>query len=186
MLVRRLGLIEVINQRVPLPKLHLHYHESDHVLTIAYNVLCGGTCLQDLELRRQDEVFPNAVGAQRISDPTTAGDFCRRFNAAAIHALFGAFDATRWGVWAQQPAAFFNQLVVDMDGNIVETDGACKQGMDLSYDGRWGYRPLLVSLANTGEVLRIVNRSGNRPSHEDAGDQGAEGLFWRRLSARVA
>jgi len=30
----------------------------------------------------------------------------------------------------------------------------------------WGYHPLLVSLANTGEPLFIVNRSGNRPSHE--------------------
>jgi len=53
-LVRRLGLIDAINDRVPLLKLHLPYHESDHVLTIAYNALCGGTCLQDLELRRQD------------------------------------------------------------------------------------------------------------------------------------
>jgi hypothetical protein len=170
-LARRLGLIEIINQRVSVLKLHLPYHESDHVLAIAYNALCGGTCLQDLELRRQDEVFLNALGARRIPDPTTAGDFCRRFDAAAIHALCGAFDVTRWKVWAEQPAAFFTQAVVDMDGSIVETDGECKEGMDLSYDGRWGYHPLIVSLANTGEVLRLVNRSGNRPSHEGAAEQ---------------
>jgi hypothetical protein len=170
-LVRRLGLIDAINQRLPLFKIYLPYHESDHVLTIAYNVLCGGTCLQDLEWRRQDEAFLNALGARRIPDPTTAGDFCRRFNPVAIQALFDIFDVTRCKVWARQPAAFFTEAVVDMDGSIVETDGECKHGMDLSYDGRWGYHPLIVSLANTGEVLRIVNRSGNRPSHEGAAEQ---------------
>jgi hypothetical protein len=55
-----------------------------------------------------------------------------------------------------------------MDGTMVETTGECKAGMDLSYDGTWGYHPLVVSLANTGEVLSILNRAGNRPSHEGA------------------
>jgi Transposase DDE domain group 1 len=170
-LVRRLGLIDAINQRLQVFKIYMPYHESDHVLAIAYNALCGGTCLQDLELRRQDEAFLNALGARRIPDPTTAGDFCRRLNAVHIQLLFEAFDVTRWKVWAQQPAAFFAEAVVDMDGSIVETDGECKQGMDISYDGRWGYHPLIVSLANTGEVLRLLNRSGNRPSHEGAAEQ---------------
>jgi hypothetical protein len=170
-LVRRLGLVDAIDDRLHLLKLHLPYHESDHVLTMAYNAVCGGTCLQDLELRRQDEAFLNALGARRIPDPTTAGDFCRRFNPVDIQLLFETFDLTRRKVWARQPAAFFTEAVVDLDGSIVETDGECKQGMDLSYDGRWGYHPLIVSLANTGEVLRIVNRSGNRPSHEGAAEQ---------------
>jgi Transposase DDE domain group 1 len=167
-LVRQLGLVEAIDRQLILFKFHLPYHESDHVLNLAYNALCGGTCLQDIELRRQDEVFLDALGARRIPDPTTAGDFCRRFDVDAIRALQNAFNDTRLKVWARQPPTFFEQANIDVDGTLVGTSGACKQGMDIAYDGTWGYHPLIVSLANTGEVLSLVNRSGNRPSHEGA------------------
>jgi hypothetical protein len=170
-LTRQLGLSEAIDKRLHVLKIHLPYHESDHVLNIAYNALCDGTCLQDLELRRNDEVFLDALGAQRIPDPTTAGDFCRRFSSATIQILQEIFDDTRLQVWAQQPAEFFAEARIDMDGTMVETTGECKQGMDISYKGEWGYHPLVVSLANTQEVLRIVNRSGSRPSHEGAAEQ---------------
>lgn len=167
-LARQLGLIEAIDRRLELLKIHLPYHESDHVLALAYLPLCGGTCLQDLELLRHDEVLLDALGARRIPDPTTAGDFCRRFTPETIQTLLDVIDEARLRVWAGQPDAFFAQAILDMDGSLVATTGQCKQGMDIAYDGTWGYHPLLVSLANTGEVLSLVNRSGNRPSHEGA------------------
>ena len=167
-LVRQLGLAETIDKHLHVFKIHLPYFESDHVVNIAYNALCEGTCLEDIELRRNDEVFLNALGARRIPDPTTAGDFCRRFDEGKIICLMDAIDEVRLRVWARQPAEFRNLAIIDMDGHIVETTGECKQGMDISYDGRWGYHPLLISLANTREPLCIVNRSGNRPSHDGA------------------
>ena len=160
LLARRLGLIDAIDRRLHVLKIHLPYHESDHVLNLAYNPLCEGTCLQDLELRRHDEVFLDALGARRIPDPTTAGDFCRRFTPADLDALQDAFDEARLRAWAAQPAAFFELATLDMDGTLVGTTGSCKRGMDLAYDGTWGYHPLVVSLAQTGEVLRLVNRPG--------------------------
>jgi len=167
-LARQVGLIDAIDRRLHLLKFHFPYHESDHVLTFAYNALCDGTCLQDLELRRQDEVFLDALGARRLPDPTTAGDFCRRFTEASIRLLQEVVHDVRIGVWAEQPDTFFAQAIVDMDGFLVETTGQCKEGMDIAYDGTWGYHPLVLTLANTGEVLGLVNRSGNRPSHEGA------------------
>lgn len=167
-LAQSLGLAEEIDRRLHLFKLHLPYHESDHVLNIAYNALCDGRCLQDLELRRQDEAYLNLLGATRIPDPTTAGDFCRRFQPEHLDALQEAIDVTRRKAWAAQPAAFFERAIIEADGKLVETDGECKQGMDISHKGQWGYHVLALTLANTGEVLRLVNRSGNRPSHEGA------------------
>jgi len=124
--------------------------------------------MQDMELRRNDPGFLDALGAQRIPDPTTAGDFCRRFDEPAINALQDVFDDIRIRLWKQQPTDFFAQARIEADGSLVGTTGECKQGMDFSYDGTCGYHPLLISLANTREVLRIVNRPGNRPSHEGA------------------
>ncbi len=168
LLVKRLGLDEAIDQQVPLLKLRMPYSESDHVLNVAYNLLAGGTCLEHLELRRDDENYLNALGAERIPDPTTAGDFCRRFNSASIHRLMDVFNQTRKKVWQQQPDDFFDEAIIEADGTMVETTGECKQGIDINYKGQWGYHPLIVSLANTQEPLFIVNRSGNRPSHEHA------------------
>jgi hypothetical protein len=167
-LVQQLGLPDAIDQRLHVLKIHLPYHESDHVLNLAYNPLCDGTCLQDMELRRHDENFLDALGARRSPDPTTAGDFCRRFRQADIDTLLDIVNDTRLRAWASQPRAFFDQAVIDMDGTLVATTGSCKRGMDIAYDGTWGYHPLVLSLANTGEVLGLVNRSGNRPSHEGA------------------
>jgi hypothetical protein len=170
-LVRQIGLIEAIDRGLDLLKIHLPYHESDHVLALAYLPLCGGTCIEDLELLRNDEVFLDALGARRIPDPTTAGDFCRRFNQASIQTLHDIIDGVRVQVWASQPVAFFEQAIIDMDGFVVETTGQCKQGMDIAYDGTWGYHALVLTLANTSEVLSVLNRPGNRPSQEGAAAQ---------------
>jgi hypothetical protein len=171
LLVRKLGLAEAIDERLHLLKFHFPYHESDHVLNFAYNALCNGTCLGDIELRRNDLVFLDALGADRIPDPTTAGDFCRRFTAEDVEILQDIFDQTRLKLWSEQPAESFDEAILDADGTLVATGAGCKQGIDIAYDGTWGYHPLIISLANTGEVPSMVNRPGNRPSHEGAAEQ---------------
>ena len=171
LLARHVGLIEALDRELQLLKVHLPYHESDHVLNIAYNLLSGGTCLEDLELLRNNLEYLQALDAGRIPDPTTAGDFCRRFVAERqVVGLMETINGVRQKVWKQQPAEFFELAIVDADGTIAPTFGQCKQGMDMAYNGQWSYHPLVVSLANTKEPLYLLNRPGNRPSHENAAE----------------
>lgn len=176
--VETTGLVPAIDEELELLKRHLPYHESDHVLSLVYNILTGGQCLQDLEARRNDTAFLNALGARRIPDPTTAGDFLRRFDAASVGSLQEAIHRARTNVWRSQPKSERRLAILDIDGTIVETTGECKEKIDISYDGRWGYGPLIVSLANSQEPLYVVNRPANRPSHDGAAAWIDKSIAW--------
>jgi len=179
-MARRLGLPAAIDGGVRLLKVHSPYLESDHVLNIAYNVATGGQALEDLDRLRMDETYMSALGARKIPDPTTgkracspAGDFLRRFSPASVGALMEAVNGVRVRAWdkaAQSDSHFFDRATIEADGTLVPTWGECKEGMDISYKGIWGYAPLIVSLAETKEPLYIVNRSGNAPSHAGAAE----------------
>ncbi len=66
LLAQRIELVKDIDRDLHLLKRHLPYHESDHVLNIALNLLAGGRRIEHLELRRTDEVYLDALGARRI------------------------------------------------------------------------------------------------------------------------
>ncbi len=167
-LVRTLGLADAIDRHLHVFKRHFPYHESDHVLNLAYNVMAGGTCIEDLELLRTNEGYLDVMNARRIPDPTTAGDFLRRLEEPDIFGLMSAVHETQRRVWKRLPTDERKLALIDVDGTIAPTSGECKEGMDLSYKGEWGYAPLIVSLSNTREVLFAVNRPGNAVSHSGA------------------
>jgi hypothetical protein len=169
-LVRQIGLPKLIDGGVQVFEGHSPYRVSDHVLNLTYNVASGGRTLDDLELLRQDEAYMNMLGAARIPGPTTAGDFLRRLDRGHIDSLSEAINETRTRVWTKNEPSFFDLAVIDVDGTIAGTQGECKEGMDMSYKGIWGYAPLVVSLANTDEILYTRNRPGNRPSHDGCFD----------------
>lgn len=162
------GLVDAIDRNLSILKRHRPYTESDHVLNIAYNLLCNGRVLDDLELLRNDIGYLRCLGARAIPDPTTAGDFCRRFTEPDIQALMDTVNHIRGEVWKRAGLSTEETARIDVDGTILPTTGVCKEGTDMSYKGEFGYHPLLVSFYNTQEPLFIVNRPGNRPSYDGA------------------
>ena len=181
LLARQTGLVKALDRSLPLLKRHLPYHESDHVLNIAFNTLAGGTCLDDIELRRNDAAYLDALGAQRIPDPTTEGDFTRRFSEEDVLALIEAVNGIRLKMWKKRLSPRERRdAILDVDGMLAPTSGECKEGMGLSYNGIWGYHPLMVSLANTMEPMYLWNRPGNRPSHDGAAEWMDRAAGWVR------
>ncbi len=163
--------MDALHARLPILKRRRPYSEADHVLNIAYNVMCGGAVLDDIETRRQDRSVSRRARGTHDSRPDNGGRLRRRFDRGHIDTLMDIINDVRLGVWQRQAPVFFEETArIEADGSLVETQGECKQGMDVAYNGVWGYHPLVVSLANTAEPLFIINRSGNRPSQESAPD----------------
>ena len=166
LMVNKLGLRQEIDSRLHLLKKHLPYHESDHVLNLTYNALLDGVRLEDIELRRNDEAFLDGLGAQRIPDPTTSGDFTRRFEEDDILNLMEITNTVRQRVWRCQPKGFLRgpyryrrhrgadfRRMQRRDGSFLQRHlGLCP-----SWWSRW---------PTTNEVLYLVNRPGNVVSHE--------------------
>ena len=177
--VRRFRVAQRLDGALRLFKRHAPYHESDHVLALAYTLYADGTCLEDQAVLQGSEAVRRLVGACRIPDPTTAGDFLRRFKSAQdVERLSGVIDEVQEAVWSKlaRKVRRFRKThefaLVDLDGHVKPLYGVQKEGADFSYDGRWSYQPLVVSLGGSGECLKVVNQPGSaRPS-----DAAAEAL----------
>lgn len=164
--VRRFKVAQRIDQHVRVFKVHRPYRESDHVLAQAFNLYVGGTCLEDIANLQHSKPVLRILGACRIPDPTTAGDFLRRLHETEhqLHGLRRVTDEVQVAVWRNHPRGRGKRTadwsIVDVDGHIKELYGVQKQGAEFCRS-TWCYQPLIVSLAGTGECLAIRNRPGN-------------------------
>ena len=123
--VRRFRVAQRVDESLGLFKRHAPYHESDHVLALAYTLYADGTCLEDQSALQGSEAVRRLVGACRIPDPTTAGDFLRRFRTAHdVEQLSGAIDEVEEAVWSKLARHVRRRrkkhelALVDLDGHI--------------------------------------------------------------------
>lgn len=176
-LVARLGLPQAIDASLSLLRAHRPFTESDHVLTHVYNLYVGGTCLEDIANLQTSEPVRRLLGAGRIPDPTTSGDFLRRFDRDDLRALDEAIDQAQSRAWTlAHGKCKRDRGLVDLDSHVHVVHGHQKEGTDFTYKGTFGYHPLAITLGETQECLRLVNRPGNVASAEGAADL-LEGVF---------
>jgi hypothetical protein len=172
MLAVKTGLREALDETTELLKIHQPYHESDHILNMAYNILAGGQHLEDIDQnRRKDPAYMDGLGAERIPASTTERDFLRRFEESDVVRLMETINRKRQEIWRTQSKAFKKCAVLNIDSTMCPTSGECKEGMGMSRTGEWGYDAQLVSLGNSREPLYIENRPGNTYS-------GVRGTHW--------
>jgi hypothetical protein len=176
--IRRFKVAEKLDREVQVLALHLPYHESDHVLSQALMLYAGGTCLEDMAMLQQDEAFLKMLDCVRTPDPTTAGDFLRRFRPThALEGLRGSIDEVQDDVWQEieggrrwtwsgrrrkKPL-----VVLHLDGKVKVVYGAKKQGADFTYDARWALQVLVASL-DDGECVGVRLGSGSERSSDRA------------------
>jgi hypothetical protein len=183
--VRRFRIAQRVDESLRLFRRHAPYHESDHVLALAYTLYADGTCLEDQSALQGSEAVRRLVGACRIPDPTTAGDFLRRFRTVQdVEQLSEVIDEVQAAVWSKPARGVRRRrkkeefALVDLDGHVKPLYGVQKEGADFSYDRRWSYQPLVVSLGGSGECLKVVNQPGNCRSSEAAAKALKEVLPW--------
>lgn len=169
--VAKLRVAQRIDKALPLLRVHRGYFESDHVLTHVYNLFSGGTCIEDIGHLQHSEPIRRLLGTEHIPDPTTAGDFLRRFDASDIDRLDRVGDEIQQDVWKHSYGRKRQaEVLVDVDSHVHHVYGNQMEGCDYTYKGGFGYHPLVLSIAGTQECLRIINRSGNVESSDGTVD----------------
>ncbi len=128
---------------------------------------------------QQSEAVLRMLGACRLPDPTTGGDFLRRFDdevyPGSLRDLRAAGDEIQNRAWKKikkrrkRRKGLEAWTMVDVDGHWEETTGVQKEA-DFDRKGRWGYLPLAVTLGGTQEVLALRNRIGIQRSSTGAAE----------------
>ena len=124
----------------------------------SFSTRCAAGCdSKTSRLRRNDAVFLDALGVDSLPDPTTTGDFCRRFDAEATMALQEAINRVRLKAWSAAGPSFVGETArIDADASIVATDRRDQGGYGhLPTTASGGTRRCWSVLANTKEPLYL-------------------------------
>jgi hypothetical protein len=157
-LVHRLRVKETIEETVSVKKRQRGYQESEHIMSLVYNLIGGGSCLDDLNMLREDEETKTVIQQEAIPHATTAGDFLRAFHLGHIKQLEKASRRIQETVHSQEDLM---ELTLDIDSALFEQYSTKRQGSCKGYTGETGYHPQFGFRADTGEwVYGRLQRGG--------------------------
>jgi len=130
-------------------------------LNIVYNFLNGGEKLLEIEKLQEDRSFLKTLGAESIPDPTTTGDFLVRFSEADIDKLQSSLDQGQDNALFMLEKKKKQRVTIDSDSSLYEVYGSKKEGADYSYNNKWSYNGLHMTLAEIGAIVYQELREGN-------------------------
>ena len=168
-LIERLGVARAIDAGVRVLQRCKWYRESDHILTLIYSMISGGSRLQDVNRLGQDDALKRVLGSDRIPHATTIGKFLWRFGddqqdkqRQGLAELRDTTEAVQQEAFGMLPRERRKVATLDWDSSIHEVYGQKKEGADFAYDNTWSYSALYGTLAETGDVLYLGLREGYR------------------------
>jgi hypothetical protein len=156
--MEQLGVTEVLDQELRVKQRERGYPEGEAVVSLATNLILGGSCLADLNVLRGDRGTQQLLGVSRVMAPTTAGEYLRKFHIGTIWDLHRTLQRVQARVRPQQTAAC---CTIDLDSSIYEQASTKKQGSTAAYNGQVGYHPLFAFWEEEGELLFSHLRRGN-------------------------
>lgn len=156
--IERLGLVDLIDERVVVKKRERGYRESENILSLCWNAIVGGSCLRDLDVLRGDEGIPQLLGVESVMAPTTAGEFLRDFTDRDLKALQSVYRILSERARQYQKKG---RVTLDLDASLYEQCSVRKEGSRMNYKGEIGYYPLFIFRAETKEIIQAELLSGN-------------------------
>ena len=198
-LIERLGIAQAINAGLRVLRRHKPYVESDHILTLVYNLLTGGDRLNDINRLADDAALLRVLGTEQVPHATTVGDFLARFRhekdededtePRRLRKLRQVIEAIQQAAFALLPRRRRKVATLDWDSSNHQVYGEQKEGADFAHDRTWCYNVLYATLAETGDVLYQGLREGQhlheRGHHgSTAGDdRTGQQVLWQRADA---
>ncbi len=143
-LIERLGIAQAINAGLRLLRRRKPYAESDHILTLVYNLLTGGETLNDINRLGDDPALLRVLGTEQVPHATTSGDFLARFKPKKkdrepqpLRKLREVIETVQQRAFALLPRQRRKVATLDWDSSNHEVYGEQKEGADFAYDKTW-------------------------------------------------
>ncbi len=174
----RLGLGDLLSDRIPIMSERLPFHDRGKVLVQAMLMMAGGgeACSDIEKLRAQPTLFGEVP-----SDSTLYRTFFQ-LDPATVTGLWEAMAQARSLVWSRAAATSGNaRVVLDIDSSLHEIHSENKQLTGPTYKGGFGFHPIYCFADATGETLAVRLRPGNAGANNVADlvgvlDQAIDGL----------
>lgn len=155
--VEALGVREEIDRSIRAKQRDRGYDESQSILSLAYSMIAGGDCLEDVDHMRNDETLLRLLGEEQLPHSTTTGDFLRRFSLGHIRQFEKSMGHLVKRVYKND---LTRKVTLDMDSSVFEMHSK-KEGTDWAYNKKYGYHPLFCFIAENGDWLHMRLRRGS-------------------------